>query len=555
MEVTERLEKEWEIDWDYKENYMVYDNIHSIHGYPARVVPEMVREIIQILKKGNNIASVLDPFVGSGTVAVESRRAGLDFWGSDLNPLAILLAKTKTMSLDELDMIRKEIKRFLKALESANAYELVKFPNSDYWFKEENIQQLSLIRQRIKSFLRNCKMNIRSNISFLLMTCFSATIRASSLSRNGEFKLYRIPQDRILGFEYDSIEHFKSEVDKILGALEIEKRRGDRRTKINIFQSNAKDLSYLGSEKVDLVLTSPPYGDSKTTVAYGQYSRLSIQWMKELMSAYLPVSIERDDYDPLLLGGEKSTKTLNTDIDHFLAISPTLRTVSDNMATLIQHEQQLLIECQTMVDQIRSNKEMTITEVMEIIGSSDLLKNLISERCRLNQLRLERDSGDVRDRKDLKRILTNHVTEFWASLESDNLNTVEASLTVLRDMLPAVKQAIRRKLDDTPSRIKEIQMFFIDLYEVVRKTDLALNNNGFQVWVVGHRTVLGKIEINMSNILRELFIELGYSEEVAPIKRKCHFKRLPHSINSTLTRDKGVKTMGEEYIIIFKKRG
>ena len=33
------------------------------------------------------------------------------------------------------------------------------------------------------------------------------------------------------------------------------------------------------SESVDLVVTSPPYGDSRTTVAYGQFSRLSNQWL------------------------------------------------------------------------------------------------------------------------------------------------------------------------------------------------------------------------------------------------------------------------------------
>ena len=27
---------------------------------------------------------------------------------------------------------------------------------------------------------------------------------------------------------------------------------------------------------VDLLVTSPPYGDSKTTVAYGQFSRLNV---------------------------------------------------------------------------------------------------------------------------------------------------------------------------------------------------------------------------------------------------------------------------------------
>ena len=30
---------------------------------------------------------------------------------------------------------------------------------------------------------------------------------------------------------------------------------------------------------VDLIVTSPPYGDSRTTVAYGQFSRLALQWM------------------------------------------------------------------------------------------------------------------------------------------------------------------------------------------------------------------------------------------------------------------------------------
>lgn len=31
--------------------------------------------------------------------------------------------------------------------------------------------------------------------------------------------------------------------------------------------------------KFDLMITSPPYGDSRTTVAYGQFSRLSLQWL------------------------------------------------------------------------------------------------------------------------------------------------------------------------------------------------------------------------------------------------------------------------------------
>lgn len=36
------------------------------------------------------------------------------------------------------------------------------------------------------------------------------------------------------------------------------------------------------NEKFDIVLTSPPYGDSGTTVAYGQYSSLALEWAQDL---------------------------------------------------------------------------------------------------------------------------------------------------------------------------------------------------------------------------------------------------------------------------------
>ena len=38
-------------------------------------------------------------------------------------------------------------------------------------------------------------------------------------------------------------------------------------------------LKSLPDNSVDLIVTSPPYGDSRTTVAYGQYSRLSAVWL------------------------------------------------------------------------------------------------------------------------------------------------------------------------------------------------------------------------------------------------------------------------------------
>ena len=51
----------------------------------------------------------------------------------------------------------------------------------------------------------------------------------------------------------------------------------------------------LPEDSIDLVVTSPPYGDSHTTVAYGQYSRLSSEWLS---------LIEGGNIDNKLMGGK-----------------------------------------------------------------------------------------------------------------------------------------------------------------------------------------------------------------------------------------------------------
>src|SRR5690554_4260417 len=103
-EMIVNVEREWWKELDL--NYVGANNFTSffssegnIHTYPAKAVPEMVVSLLNILKEEYSISKVLDPFLGSGTVAIESKYLGLDFFGSDLNPLSILLAKTKALTV------------------------------------------------------------------------------------------------------------------------------------------------------------------------------------------------------------------------------------------------------------------------------------------------------------------------------------------------------------------------------------------------------------------------------------------------------------------------
>ncbi len=68
---------------------------HGFHVYPARMHPAIARVVLEELFEGG-AADVLDPFCGGGTVVVEAMRAGWGALGTDLNPLAIRVARVRS---------------------------------------------------------------------------------------------------------------------------------------------------------------------------------------------------------------------------------------------------------------------------------------------------------------------------------------------------------------------------------------------------------------------------------------------------------------------------
>ena len=77
-----------------------------------------------------DIELVYDPFAGSGTVMLESLYRGLDFHGSDINPLAILLCQVKAdpPTSDAALAGVNEVLRRIKLLDEANVPD---FPGID----------------------------------------------------------------------------------------------------------------------------------------------------------------------------------------------------------------------------------------------------------------------------------------------------------------------------------------------------------------------------------------------------------------------------------------
>ncbi|MGQ9629997.1 MAG: DNA methyltransferase [bacterium] len=79
---------------------------HWIYPYKGKFHPQMIRALLNIigLEQGD---TVLDPFIGSGTTAVEAQLLGINCVGIDISPLCILQSKVKTESVDVLQEIMK----------------------------------------------------------------------------------------------------------------------------------------------------------------------------------------------------------------------------------------------------------------------------------------------------------------------------------------------------------------------------------------------------------------------------------------------------------------
>jgi len=294
------MEKEQEnfVSWDFKEAN-TKEFTHNFHTYPAMMIPQVARRLISLY--GKNAKTLLDPFVGSGTCLVEASLTPhiKEAYGFDLNPLAVLISKTKITPLNI-----QEVEKILeKVLNSKEHNGIPKFKNLEFWFKPEVINQLSILKVAINKIQNK-------DIKDFFLVIFSETIRNVSNTRNGEFKLYRMSQESLEKYSPDVFAEFKKIAIRNIGGLREYIAAAKTGTLIRPeFGDSTKDLP-LKPESIDLIVTSPPYGDSRTTVAYGQFSRLALQWLDYE---------DANTLDKRLLGGIAS-KNLDITIN-----SPTLK--------------------------------------------------------------------------------------------------------------------------------------------------------------------------------------------------------------------------------------
>ena len=300
-------------DWTFRD-ISTKEYTHGFHLYPARMHPEIAKRLIEKYAiKSSDI--VFDPFMGSGGVLVESMLHGNNSVGIDLNPFAVLLTTVKTTPLDtaKLEITFNQIILDSKK-DKENKIEYDNAPNFlpkkpkekslKFWYQDDALRDLQILKNHV--FL----IKDEKTRDFFKI-CFSLATRKVSFQKNSIYKIYRMKPDKRELFKPNVLDEFsKICKNNIKNMNEFSNTLGTNYSKaIPILGNTFAAPELLDGKKPTLVVTSPPYGDHGTTVAYGQFSRHPGMWLE------LEDSDELFAVDTNGLGGQKkkSIEDLNSE--------------------------------------------------------------------------------------------------------------------------------------------------------------------------------------------------------------------------------------------------
>jgi hypothetical protein len=313
--------------WSFKGNSR-REYGHGMFQYPAMMVPQVVEAILkQACSVHPDIERVGDPFSGSGTIMTESMMRGLDFSGTDINPLAILLCRVKSGPF-LIDALKDKAKKLFARIDEDKLCKVeAAFPNLDKWFSRDVQTALSKVRRAIR------KEDTLWDRRFFWVA-LAETARATSNSRTSTFKLHIRTQEDINGRACDpvgtfmkvlarNIQHYEEQATKLSESGQLDDE-GCYKGKITVSLADIRKVE--GKADLDIIVTSPPYGDNATTVPYGQYSYLPLQWvdLKDIDDCIDNNCLaSTHEIDIRSLGGSKRVK--KEEADYIQDRSPTFR--------------------------------------------------------------------------------------------------------------------------------------------------------------------------------------------------------------------------------------
>ena len=241
--------------------------LHRIHSYPAKFPAFISTKALQFAEAQDvKVRRVADIFCGCGTVAFEARRSGIDFWGCDINPVATLIARTKSDSFDP-KRLREYYGAVIKATSQASAK--VNLPAEaierlNYWYSADQFALLAKLLNAI-----NKVVPANSHYRSFFHCAFSNILKATSRWLTKSIK----PQVDPKKVPADPTEAFAKQFEMMSAAYA--QTRTPRSIASKILTENFLTVKN-APDDIDLLITSPPY---VTSYEYADLHQLSSLWL------------------------------------------------------------------------------------------------------------------------------------------------------------------------------------------------------------------------------------------------------------------------------------
>jgi tRNA G10 N-methylase Trm11 len=290
---------------------------HQVHSYPAKLLPNIAHFFANARILARAGQPLLDPFCGSGTVALEASVAGLLPYVADANPLALLLTRVKTTPFDSrqlraaLASIRNRARRFRTAL-------VVPIVNDHLWYLPHQKKRLEVV---LRAILEEPDELLRD----FFKVSFSTTARRLSLSDLAVSVPVRLlPKPHLEALRNQRInerlqwireadplvEFIRTAEANIYRVEETNRQYPSRVTAISVgidarnLRQPASENDPLPDRSVRLIVTSPPYGSAQK---YIRASSLSLNWLN------LAGPDELADLEALSIGREHLSRIRDAD--------------------------------------------------------------------------------------------------------------------------------------------------------------------------------------------------------------------------------------------------
>ncbi len=291
---------------------------HNFHSFPAKFPPQLPRKFIRGLTAPGDV--VLDPMMGSGTTVLEAFLTGRRGIGFDIDPLALMLSKSKVTPLDarRVMQVGAKILRWAESSLRERRGELVQAleerwdPKTrefvDYWFARETQLELLALMTQIER-IEEVRLRVFFKLAFsaIIITktggvslafdlahtrphrakiVFDATGKVvmgdgsvSGQSRRTRFSIKTL-RSPFREFEKRVQQNLKGLLQSELGGTQPYLKGllapAPERIEPYIILGNAQSLP-VEDDAVDLIVTSPPYASN--AIDYMRAHKFSLVWM------------------------------------------------------------------------------------------------------------------------------------------------------------------------------------------------------------------------------------------------------------------------------------